>query len=48
MALRYVARAQGDVDMYILAAIATVLVIIFAPWPALIVTAPGVGDANLY
>lgn len=32
MALRYVARAQGDVDMYILAAIATVLVIVCAPW----------------
>lgn len=32
IAARYIARAQGDVDMYILAAIGMSVMILFAPW----------------
>lgn len=32
MAARYIAREQGDVDMYLLAAVGTVLLIVFAPF----------------
>lgn len=32
IAARYIARAQGDVDLYILAAIGLGLMVVFAPW----------------